>query len=369
MGQRAGSKWSVVFSDVSMLAVPLLAFQIVASSWSVCTNSLHLDFSTPFNRLFSFAVDVACSCVFVKFWILYIYSKFLFMIFLKPVFAHAPCSHRLCPILVSILSLLETICVAFFLRFISFSAHFVRTGFMCVCNLLFRYICYSLSHCSATSTLKTRNKCILLFIPFAFEFFSFSEFAFRFFFLSSCYYLLCECKDVVFSQDALEILCRYLCCFCTSSKFHVHDIFCISCVPVEQQTKTEQKHKLTTSEKFCFLFLYSFSRFPTVSFSLSFSCSHHSLKYVSSLAPRLATYPFAFSTIYTFQFHFISRTRFLSFDLFLRFVAFALASCCCRCCCLSHSRQLNGYGVYVLILHFYTCCSFICCIRAYAFCP
>lgn len=67
MGQRAGSKWSVVFSDVSMLAVPLLAFQIVASSWSVCTNSLHLDFSTPFNRLFSFAVDVACSCVFVKF--------------------------------------------------------------------------------------------------------------------------------------------------------------------------------------------------------------------------------------------------------------------------------------------------------------
>lgn len=94
---------------------------------------------------------------------------------------------------------------------------------------------------------------------------------FRFFFLLSCYYLLCECKDVVFSQDALEILCRYLCCFCTSSKFHVHDIFCISCVPVEQQTKTEQKHKLTTSEKFCFLFLYSFSRYPAVPFSLSLS--------------------------------------------------------------------------------------------------
>lgn len=130
MGQRAGSKWSVVFSDVSMLAVPLLAFQIVASSWSVCTNSLHLDFSTPFNRLFSFAVDVACSCVFVKFWILYIYSKFLFMIFLKPVFAHAPCSHRLCPILVSILSLLETICVAFF------------------CDLfLFLYILFALGLC------------------------------------------------------------------------------------------------------------------------------------------------------------------------------------------------------------------------------
>lgn len=369
MGQRAGSKWSVVFSDVSMLAVPLLAFQIVASSWSVCTNSLHLDFSTPFNRLFSFAVDVACSCVFVKFWILYIYSKFLFMIFLKPVFAHAPCSHRLCPILVSILSLLETICVAFFCDLFLF-LHILFTLGLCV-YAIFSFAIFAIPW--AIVRLHPHWKREINASCYSFRSrlnFSLSlNSLFASFFLSSCYYLLCECKDVVFSQDALEILCRYLCCFCTSSKFHVHDIFCISCVPVEQQTKTEQKHKLTTSEKFCFLFLYSFSRYPAVPFSLSFSCSHHSLKYVSSLAPCLATYPFAFSTIYTFQFHFISRTRFLSFDLFLRFVAFALASCCCRCCCLSHSRQLNGYGVYVLILHFYTCCSFICCIRAYAFCP
>lgn len=176
------------------------------------------------------------------------------MIFLKPVFAHAPCSHRLCPILVSILSLLETICVAFFaiyFFFCTFCSHWV---YVCMQSSLSLYLLFLEPLFGYIHTAKTRNKCILLFIPFAFEFFSFSEFAFRFFFLLSCYYLLCECKDVVFSQDALEILCRYLCCFCTSSKFHVHDIFCISCVPVEQQTKTEQKHKLTTSEKFCFLF-------------------------------------------------------------------------------------------------------------------
>lgn len=121
----------------------------------------------------------------------------------------------------------------------------------------------------------------------------------------------------------------------------MNDIFCISCVPAEQQTKrneTEQKHKLTTNErangKFCFLFRYS-------------------LKYVSSLAPCLATYPFAFSTIYTFQFyfhfHFISCA--FSFDLFLHFISFHFVPLLMlmlfhlrfASAISSYSRRLNGY--------------------------
>lgn len=200
-----------------------------------------------------------------------------------------------------------------------------------------------------------------------------------FLFLWICFSLLFFCYRVtIFSVSArmlsfLKMHSKFFVDICVAFAHHLSFMCTISfAYRVFRSNSKRKRNKNINSQRAksfvsFFIFLLPLSRCPVL--SLSFSCSHHSLKYVSSLAPCLATYPFAFSTIYTFQFHFISRTRFLSFDLFLRFVAFALASCCRRCCCLSHSRQLNGYGVYVLILHFYTCCSFICCIRAYAFCP
>lgn len=148
---------------------------------------------------------------------------------------------------------------------------------------------------------------------FGFLFYSVSSFA------TICYHCSQLTKDVVFSRDASEFslllskirfflraLFAFVCCYCTSSKFHAHDIFCISYVPAERPKHThwamaekknaharESKREREKKERSI--------RQSFVSFRL--------LKYVSSLAAMPLTYPFAFSTIYTFQFHFIWSDR------------------------------------------------------------
>lgn len=271
------------------------------------------------------------------------------MIFLKPVFAHAPCSHRLCPILVSILSLS------------------LRNNLCCIfCDFSFLHILFTLGLCVYA---------ILSFAIFAipwaivrlhphwkreinascYSFRSRLNFSLSLNLLFASFF--CHRVTTIFSVSArmlsfLKMHSKFFVDICVAFAHHLSFMCTISfAYRVFRSNSKRKRNKNINSQRaksFVSFFYIPSPAIPLSRFYISFSCSHHSLKYVSSLAPCLATYPFAFSTIYTFQFHFISRTRFLSFDLFLRSVAFALASCCC---CLSHSRQLNEYGVYVLILH------------------
>lgn len=116
----------------------------------------------------------------------------------------------------------------------------------------------------AASTLWVHEiKCILLFISFACD--SFLHSLTRCVCVFSSYIvasseraLAAHCGCCLVSR-CIWILCfsrlsfvECLCCYCTSSNFHAHDIFCISYVPAELRAIVEEGRK-KSAPKFCFL--------------------------------------------------------------------------------------------------------------------
>lgn len=111
-----------------------------------------------------------------------------------------------------------------------------------------------------------RNKCILLFIPFACDFFFIPGFKRLFSWV------------VVFSRRCILRLAFHIsrCLRCTSSNIHAHDIVCISCVPDEQ--KRARAHtkllfpfvRLSTCFPWLHAFNISFCVFDNLYFSISF---------------------------------------------------------------------------------------------------
>lgn len=164
---------------------------------------------------------------FVNFWVLHIYSKFLFHDFLRARFSRSLCLPlRLCPVFVSILCWKQFV-LDFFLSLCNFSSFciLIRWHTVCVCAFLLlreqHIVCYLHSP-------NAKFECILLFIPLACDFFSISySFARVRLFLCVCAFffslLFCRCKLTLWCSATVRmlsflkmhsnslLLCRYLC--------------------------------------------------------------------------------------------------------------------------------------------------------------